>query len=971
VNDLPNEPLVTVTVAGASNVSCFTIEEELPSPASAVSVSGDGVWLPSLGAIRWGPYFNTVATNVSYRLTGLPASYPVNGGAWMDGQWYFSPGVTMVTVLASSGSGGVPSAPPQVATPVFTPASGSNVPVNVSIGCATTNAEIYYTLDGSLPTTNSLLYTNAVYLASASTVRAVAFTNGWTPSVASVAFYGPPAATANVQVMRSVNTNSQIAPVVTFDVTPGTNAACVVVTETLPTGLGATNVTAGGNYIASNNAVVWGPFFGTNTQVLSYQAVGQPGVYSVQAAWSVDGVGGGEAEATNIIVASESTNSIPTAPLQVAAPEFAPASGASVPTNVAISCVTPGAAIYYTLDGTLPTQGSTLYSGPIYVASASTIRAVAFTNGFTPSVAAVAFYGPPAVTANVQVTRSVDTNSPEASVVTFSVTPGAGASCVAVTESLPPGVAAASVTAGGKYISSNNIVMWGPFFGTNALALSYVAVGQPGTYPVQAIWSVDGVGGSEAVGTTISVASPPGSTVPTPPSQEPMPTLSPLIGSSLPINVSISSSDSQAQIYFTTNGSLPTQNSTPYTTSLTFSAPTTLRAVAFRPDYLPSVAALGNYVAALPTNSLSLVRSIFGNGTFLPSITLTATPLGNVSCYAVAETLVPGLTPTGLSGDGVWNPATSTISWGPYLDRQPRVMSYNILGASGTYPLTGQGSFDGYVATTSGAAAVNINQYYFGSTSTNDLGCTGEPLDYSVAVNPAPGVITVTSASGSVNWGDGTQSTLTQPVMTFEKQYTSAGTYTVSISANWSGVSSSGVVSGYASQMDTIQVLTNCDPVITSGPSNATVLAGGTAQFSVTVISPYPASYQWYFNTNFPFEGPFFSSLTLPNVGIQEAGLYSVVVSNAYGSATSGFATLTVINPLVTGVVRNADGSVTLSFVGLPDSTTRIWATTNLAQPDLWQPIYTNSNTGASGTWQFTDTNAVNFPERYYRFTTP
>jgi hypothetical protein len=73
----------------------------------------------------------------------------------------------------------------------------------------------------------------------------------------------------------------------------------------------------------------------------------------------------------------------------------------------------------------------------------------------------------------------------------------------------------------------------------------------------------------------------------------------------------------------------------------------------------------------------------------------------------------------------------------------------------------------------------------------------------------------------------------------------------------------------------------------------------------------------------------------------------------------------------VTGVVRNADGSVTLSFVGLPDSTTRIWATTNLAQPDLWQPIYTNSNTGASGTWQFTDTNAVNFPERYYRFTTP
>ena len=93
VNDIPNEPLVTVTITGASNVSCLTIEEDLPSPATAVSVSGDGVYLPALNAVRWGPYFNTAATNVSYRLTGLAGSYPVNGGSWMDGAYYFSPGV--------------------------------------------------------------------------------------------------------------------------------------------------------------------------------------------------------------------------------------------------------------------------------------------------------------------------------------------------------------------------------------------------------------------------------------------------------------------------------------------------------------------------------------------------------------------------------------------------------------------------------------------------------------------------------------------------------------------------------------------------------------------------------------------------------------------------------------------------------------------------------------------------------------
>jgi len=510
VNDLPDEPLVTVTVTGAVGVACFTIEEILPSPAAAVSVSGGGTWLPSVGAIRWGPFFNTVATNVSYRLTGLAGSYPVNGSAWMDGQWYFSPGATMVTVLSPGGGGSVPTAPPQVATPSFTPGSGARVPTSVTISCATTGAVIYYTLDGSLPTQASALYTGAVYLASASVVRAVGFTNGWTPSVASVAYYGPPAAPANAQVSRSVDTSSPTAPVVTFNVVPGANATCVAVTELLPLGLGAANVTAGGSYIASDNVVMWGPFFGTSTQTLSYQAVGQAGTYSVRAAWSVDGVGGDEAVGTNLVVAATSGGGgVPAPPPQVATPAFSPASGSNVPVNLTISCATTGAVVYYTLDGSLPTTSSLLYTGTVYLASASTVRAAGFTNGWTPSVASVADYGPPAAPANAQVTRSVDTSSPTAPVVTFRVTPEAGAACVAVTEWLPLGVAATGVTGGGNYIASNNVVLWGPFFGTNTQTLSYQAVGQPGSYAVRASWSVDGVGGDEAVGTNIVVASMP------------------------------------------------------------------------------------------------------------------------------------------------------------------------------------------------------------------------------------------------------------------------------------------------------------------------------------------------------------------------------------------------------------------------------------------------------------------------------
>ena len=127
-----------------------------------------------------------------------------------------------------------------------------------------------------------------------------------------------------------------------------------------------------------------------------------------------------------------------------------------------------------------------------------------------------------------------------------------------------------------------------------------------------------------------------------------------------------------------------------------------------------------------------------------------------------------------------------------------------------------------------------------------------------------------------------------------------------------------------------------------------------------------------YFNqTNQIFSAADFATLTLPNVTVQAAGLYSVVVTNAFGSATSSVARLTVVTPLVTGATRNADGSVTLRFVGLPNTTTRVWAATNLAPPAFWLPVFTNNSVGSDGTWQFTDTSAIGYPARFYRFSTP
>ena len=1134
INDVPNQPLVTVAITGATNVSCFTIEELLPAPATALSISGDGVYLPAKNVIRWGPYFNTAATNVSYRLTGLPGAYPVGGGSWMDGHWYFSPGVTTVNVLPAAGTG-VSFSLPQVATPPITitppgtvplfngsfetpalsaassvyfnamtatqlvllgwigsgnsasgpalftnnalgyvtvsngvqavslqsnavvsqtinfyapgtytlnwlaaalpgqtnPAvvrvdgatvftwqatntawqwfttpltiatggqhtisfaglgngslnvsvgldavslTGTNVPASAIIYCPTPGATIYYTLDGTLPTTSSLLYTGAIYFTSPGVVRAAAFETGWLPSVASVAYYGPPAVPANAQVTRSVNTSSPTAPVVTFTVTPGTNARCETLTETLPAGLGASNVTGGGNYIASNNVVLWGPFLGTNVQTLSYTAVGLPGTYPVQATWSVDGVGGTETGTTNIVIAPASGNVISPPLPQVATPGFIPASGGNVPVSVTITDATPGAVIYYTLNGSVPTTSSTLYTSPVNLAAAGVIRAAAFANGWTPSVVSVAYFGPPAVPANAQVVRGVNTGSPTAPVVTFTVTPGMTAKCVAITETLPAGLGASNVSAGGNYIASNNVVLWGPFFGPNVPTLSYTAVGLPGTYPVQAVWSVDGVSGTETPGTSIVIGGGAGGTIPTPPLQVPTPVLTPAAASNLPVTVAISCSDGLAQIYYTTDGSLPTPASAPYTASLTFNSKTSLRAVAFHTGYLPSVAALGEYVPVITTNLVSLARSVAGNGSFLPTISLTAAPMGTVNCYAVVETVPFGLTASSVSGDGVWDPVAGAIRWGPYLDNQSRLFSYNVSGATGLYPLSGQVSVNGYSMGSIGAVSVQVNAQYIGSPPvTNLAACATDNLTYNVNIDPDPGVITVTNATGTVNWGDGTQSAITQPVMTLQKAYTTSGTYPIVVTANWTGYTASMGVSGTATRTDSVQVVTSClKPQIVNQPSNQVVLAGTAAQFTVNASSATPMTYQWYLNTNTPVSSPSaFATLTLPNVTPSLAGYYSVVITNSFGSVTSSVASLTVVTPVVNHITKNSNGSVTLNFAGLPNATTRIWATTNLAVPAGWLPIYTNTTTAADGTWQFIDLNAAGYSARFYRFSTP
>ena len=77
----------------------------------------------------------------------------------------------------------------------------------------------------------------------------------------------------------------------------------------------------------------------------------------------------------------------------VATPTFSPFGGIYTESqSVTISCATDGADIYYTNDGTEPTESSTLYTSAIEVSETTTLKAKAFKTGSAPSGIATATY---------------------------------------------------------------------------------------------------------------------------------------------------------------------------------------------------------------------------------------------------------------------------------------------------------------------------------------------------------------------------------------------------------------------------------------------------------------------------------------------------------------------------------------------------------------------------------------------------
>jgi len=171
-------------------------------------------------------------------------------------------------------------------------------------------------------------------------------------------------------------------------------------------------------------------------------------------------------------------------------------------------------------------------------------------------------------------------------------------------------------------------------------------------------------------------------------------------------------------------------------------------------------------------------------------------------------------------------------------------------------------------------------------------GITTQPQDIALAVgNAASFSVTATGTAPLMyRWFFNTNTLLASgPSATLNipnTQVTNSGTISVTVS-NLFGITNSVFATLTVTNSTAL-------PSISEQPDTQSVSVGQTANFGVTAGGAMPLHYQWYYNTNTLLLDETNSTLTLVNVNTNQAGKYSVTVTNLYGSTNSAFVTLNV-----------------------------------------------------------------------------
>jgi len=560
---------------------------------------------------------NSTPTTASTLYTGpIPLSATTTINAIAVGGLYGSSVVASGTYTFSA---------PMAMEPTMSPNPYTyNTAQSVTLADASPGVTIYYTTNGSTPTTASTPYTGPIAVVTSTMIQAIAAGGGFNPSVVAMGGYNILAVAPTMSPNPYTYNTAQ--SVTLTDSTPGvtiyytTNGSIPTTASTPYTGpiTVSTSTTinaiaAGGNYgpsgVASGsyNITATAPtmspnpytyntaqsvtltdstpgvtiYYTTNGSTPTTASTPYTGPIAVSKSTTINAIASGGNYGPSGVASGIYTLMAPT-------PSFSPSPSAyNTAQSVTLTDSTPGVTIYYTTNGSTPTTASTLYTGPIPVSATTTINAIA-TGGVGPSTVASGTYTIMAATPS------------------FSPSPATYSAAQSVT--LTDSTAGATIyyTTNGSTPTTASTPYTGPIPVSASTTINAIAAG--GSYGPSTVAS-----GSYTISTAVPSFSPSPATYYTAQS------------------VTLTDSTAGATIYYTTNGSTPTTASTPYTGPIPVSASTTIKAIAAGGNYGPSAAATGAYTI---TPAPDLIESSFSVLTTAPvsggsvSVSDTATNQG-------------------------------------------------------------------------------------------------------------------------------------------------------------------------------------------------------------------------------------------------------------------------------------------------------------------------------------------------------
>ena len=451
---------------------------------------------------------------------------------------------------------------PTAATPTISPVAGTyTLPVSVTLTDATSGASIYYTTDGTTPTTASTLYATPFALTGPVTVKAIASASGYNPSAVASNAYAIQAATPIFSPAPGTYTSSQ--SVTITDTTPN-STIYYTLNNTTPT---------------TSSSLYSGPVFVGTTETLTAIAAA-PGLVNSQplaGLYTINSSGGTGISFPSGFTAGSMTllsaATINGTSLRITDGGTNEASAAWYPTPVSIQTFTTDFT-FLVSGGTSPTADG--FAFVLQGIGATAIGPYGGGLGYGPATTT----GTPGIGQSIAVKFDLYSNNGEGADSTGLYTNGAS-----------PTTPAVDMTSSAIDLHSGHpFKVHMTYDGTN-LAMTITDTTTNGTF--SQTWPVNLpaiIGGNAAfagftggTGSLTAIQDIQNWTFTTgvTQTQAATPTFSPVAGTYTSAqNVTISSTTSGATIYYTTNGSTPTTSSTKYTGPVAVGTTETLNAIA-------------------------------------------------------------------------------------------------------------------------------------------------------------------------------------------------------------------------------------------------------------------------------------------------------------------------------------------------------------------------------------------------------